>query len=60
MAIIDDLRRKYQKRICAEVIFMKSSAPSMADISNKLSCRISKTLVESLGYSIRSHLKNMI
>jgi len=53
MAKIDELRRKYHKRVCAEVIFEKPGAiPSMADVDNKLSRRVSQNLVKLLGYPI--------
>lgn len=52
MAIIDVLRREYHKRICAEVIFIKTNVPSMADVDNKLSRRVSKRLVELLDYPV--------
>ena len=52
MAVINDLRREYHKRICAEVIFTKTNVPSMADVDNKLSRRVSTRLVELLGYPV--------
>ena len=53
MAKIDNLRRRYHERICAEVIFEKSGGvPSMADVDNKLSRRISQNLLKLLPYPI--------
>lgn len=53
MAKIDKLRREYHKRVCAEVIFEKPGAiPSMADVDNKLSRRVSQNLVKLLGYPV--------
>jgi len=53
MTEIDNLRRKYHKRICAEIVFEKSGGtPSMADIDNKLSRKISQNLLKLLPYSI--------
>lgn len=53
MAKIDDLRQRYHKRVCAEVVFEKSSGvPSMADVDNKLSRRISQSLLSLLPYPI--------
>ena len=57
MAEIDNLRRKYHKRICAEVVFEKSGGvPSMADVDNKLSRRISQNLLKLLP-QIRSRAR---
>ncbi len=53
MTKIDELRRKYHKRVCAEVIFEKPGAiPSMADVDNRLSRRVSQNLVKLLSYPI--------
>jgi hypothetical protein len=53
MAIIDDLRRKYHQRICAEVIFEKAGGiASMADVSNSLSKKISRNLLNRLPYLV--------
>lgn len=53
MTEFDSLRRKYHKRICAEVVFEKSGGtPSMADIDNKLSRKISQSLLKLLPYPI--------
>lgn len=53
MAKIDDLRQEYLKRICAEVIFDKGkNVPSMADVGNTLSRKISSQLVTIIGYPI--------
>jgi hypothetical protein len=53
MTKIEELRRKYHKRVCTEVIFEKSGAiPSMADVDNNLSRRVSTILVKLLGYPI--------
>jgi hypothetical protein len=55
MAIIDDLRSQYHKRVCAEVIFEKSDGiPSMADVDNKLSRKVSQNLMKLLPYPISS------
>jgi hypothetical protein len=53
MAKIDNLRRVYHERICAEVIFEKTGGiPSMADVDNKLSRRISQNILKLLPYPI--------
>lgn len=50
---IEKLRRNYHKRICTEVIFEKPGAiPSMADVDNNLSRKVSIKLVKRLGYPI--------
>lgn len=53
MAIIDDLRQKYHQRICAEVVFEKAGGiASMADVSNNLSRKISRNLLNQLPYLV--------
>ena len=53
MAIINDLRQNYHQQICAEVIFEKSGGiASMADVSNNLSRKISRSLLNQIPYPI--------
>jgi len=53
LAIINDLRKKYHQQICAEVIFEKSGGiASMADVSNVLSRKVSRNLLNQIPYPV--------
>jgi len=54
MTIIADLRREYQRRLCAEATYLKGDIPSMADVDNRLSSAISRRLVELMGHPLGS------
>jgi hypothetical protein len=55
MAKIDELRKDYIKRICAEIIYLKGNGiASMADISSTFSRKVSAKLLEHLPYPIRT------
>ena len=52
MGRIDELRRSYHEAVCAQVIFLKSGVPSMADVGSSLSKRISLNLLAQLPYPV--------
>ena len=53
MNSIDSLRKKFQRRVCRESIFLKSGhAPSIADTSSKLSTEVSKSIVKAIGLPV--------
>src|SRR3954462_7717890 len=52
MARIDDLRRNYHARICAEIIRSKGGIPNMADVGSALSRQISQNLLALLPYEV--------
>lgn len=53
MAKIDELRQKYHAQVCENVIFKKADGiPSMADVDNALSRKISENLLHLLPYDV--------
>jgi hypothetical protein len=52
MGRIEELRRSYHKAICAQVIFLKSGVPSMADVGSAISKKIALNLLAQLPYAV--------
>jgi len=53
MLNIEKLRKKYHAAICAKVIYLKQDGqPSMADVGNRLSVKISKNLIKRIPHKL--------
>lgn len=53
MHTIETLRKKFQRRVCKESIFLKSGrTPSIADTGSKLSSEVAKAIVKAIGNPI--------
>jgi hypothetical protein len=53
MPTIISLRKRFQRRVCHESIFLKSGhIPSIADVGSKLSAEVSTAIIKTLGYPV--------
>ena len=56
MGEIEKQRRRFQRKVCLETIFLKGGRiPSIADTSSNLSCSLAHGIIQQLGYRVSPH-----
>ena len=53
MPTVNSLRKRFQRRVCGESIFLKSGrTPSVADTASTLSSEVARRIIKTLGYPV--------